>query len=228
MYLIYILIFLRFGIIYNMKLLESIDVYGMKFNFLICKHYRFHSIFSEFFSVLLFVLTLFYAFFLSTDFFFRKNPRTIQEKSSRETEQRINLTNEIYSAMWRIEDENGNKINFDNYIYPVLFYVDEEGKRTIIENNNYNYKCKNENAFITNFNNSYDDYYCFNWNNQTFGDNFYFQFGLYSCLEGKHFSNNSNCPEKSKIPGDKIYYLTCHFYRFFVNLLEKMKIIKIV
>ena len=119
-----------------MKLLESIDVYGMKFNFLICKHYRFHSIFSEIFSVLLFVLTLFYAFFLSTDFFFRKNPRTIQEKSSRETEQRINLTNEIYSAMWRIEDENGNKINFDNYIYPVLFYVDEEGKRTIIEYNN--------------------------------------------------------------------------------------------
>lgn len=191
-----------------MKLLESIDVYGMKFNFLICKHYRFHSIFSEIFSVLLFVLTLFYAFFLSTDFFFRKNPRTIQEKSSRETEQRINLTNEIYSAMWRIEDENGNKINFDNYIYPVLFYVDEEGKRTIIENNNYNYKCKNENAFITNFNNSFDDYYCFNWNNQTFGDNFYFQFGLYYCKEGKHFSNNSNCPEKSKIPGDKIYYLT--------------------
>ena len=191
-----------------MKLLESVDVYGMKFNFLICKHYRFHSLFSEMFSVLLFVLSLFYAFFLSTDFFFRKNPKTLQAKSAREDELKINLTNELYTAMWRIEDDKGNKINLDNYIFPVLFYIDEEGKQTIIENDN---KCNNKNDFITQFNNS-DEYYCFNWNNRTFGGNYYFKFGLYYCEEGNKFSKNANCLKDSEIKkliqGDKMYHLT--------------------
>lgn len=79
-----------------MRLLEEIDIYGQKFSFLIFNHYHFHSIISITLTILVSIISIFLLYFLGEDFFFRKNPKTLESTAIRDSGFMINLTQTTY------------------------------------------------------------------------------------------------------------------------------------
>lgn len=185
-----------------MRLLEEIDIYGQKFSFLIFNHYHFHSIISITLTILVSIISIFLLYFLGEDFFFRKNPKTLESTAIRDSGFMINLTQTTYFSAWRLEDAFGNEINYKNIIYPLLMYYNSTSQEYETISNE---KCDINNIPKSILNLDIINYNCFTWDNRYFGGDwdqdflYYFSFGLYFCEGGNAFGAGNKCTQKKKI-----------------------------
>lgn len=209
-----------------MKYLQKFDIYGEKFTFLLCQHYKFHSILSSVLSMTVFFVSIFYSYYFCSDFFKRENPKTLISTITRESAYTFNLTYDKFIAAWRIEDGLGNELHGEKYVYPVLFYFNSSsGEYEVVESK----RCLEINL-SSNVPDDFRDYYCFYWNDRLFGGNwdqellFYFSFGLYFCENGDNFGEKSKCTNKKEVMNffnSQLTYLT--FYLPHINFLPEVK-----
>ena len=112
-----------------MKFLTSIDIFGSKFSFLIFNKPFVHTYFSTILTITMMFTSVLFIFLFGQDFFYRKNPTTIQSKATRNYVNAINLTLNDYIAAWRIEDSLGNAVDVTNILFPQFLHYDSDTKR---------------------------------------------------------------------------------------------------
>ena len=175
----------------RMKLLSSIDIFGSKFSFFIFNQPFIHTYFSSILTITMMFTTAFFIFLFGQDFFYRKNPSTIQSKATRNYVNAINLTLNDYIAAWRIEDSLGNAVDVTNILFPQFLHYDSDTQK--YENLEMK-KCSELNITNNETYNKLKYFNCFDWSNKNFGGSwedqsiYYFSLGLYYC--------DPNFPEK--------------------------------
>ena len=200
-----------------MKLYHQFAIFGSNFSFLIFNESLLHTKFSFLLSILIFITSFIMLFFFSQDFFYRKNPQTLQSKGTRDYINIINLNPQQYISAWRIEDSIDNEVNVTNIFYPELTHYDyNTGELTILQTKRCSEILKKDKIVFEELKN----FYCFDWNGEKFGggieDNTacYFSLNIYQCEHG----DIENCRNLdliqnvlSKPSYISIYYPTVNF-----------------
>jgi len=101
---------------------KKIDIFGNLFNFTINKQSKFKTNLGSIFSIITLFVILLACIFFGTDFYNRKNPKVLSQKTVPENYTKINITNKILTISWRIEDSNGIELDFSEILFPAIVY----------------------------------------------------------------------------------------------------------
>ena len=199
-----------------MKFLTSIDIFGSKFSFLIFNKPFVHTYFSTILTITMMFTSVLFIFLFGQDFFYRKNPTTIQSKATRNYVNAINLTLNDYIAAWRIEDSLGNAVDVTNILFPQFLHYDSDTKR--YENLEMK-KCSELNITNNETYNKLKYFNCFDWNNKNFGGSwedqsiYYFSLRLYYCDQ----NSPEKCGDENKIKELLLSQLYLAVYYPYIN-----------
>jgi hypothetical protein len=194
--------------------LKFFDLFGVAFEFTTLKDTKYSSSLGGLITICCGLTILVFGFFFGQDFFYKKNPKIIQQTVYPEDYLApIKLRPDNIIFPWRLVDAFKNPINFEGKVFPFLDYYqytqNSTGSNLINFSRLYFKKCTKEIANVPEFYNNFnlDNYYCVDWNqgNFTFGgfaDGNYtdmFTLRVSFCPGTTSFSPKVNCTDMEKV-----------------------------
>src|SRR5690349_4593742 len=106
-----------------MKFLVAADLYGSPFMFTTFGTYKFKTTFGGILSLITLGLIILFSFLFGEDFYFRTNPKVIQQIVSPPNYEQIKVNNNNFTLMWRVDNSEFLPVKYEDNFYVVVSYT---------------------------------------------------------------------------------------------------------
>ena len=189
-----------------LKILEQIDILGIKFHLYTGKNIKRRTPFGGILTILLVLLSILFFLIFGNNFFNRKNPTITMSIENNLKYDFLNFKKEQLLFAFRIEDYDAHFIDVTNILYfKIYYYTTEQG-----ENGEYHSKirddflpyhiCNDSDFPDINLTKTYGKLFCPEFGENKFGgywdspNLYYFEIQVFFCENGTHYSsNNKKC-----------------------------------
>ena len=189
-----------------LKILEQIDILGIKFHLYTGKNIKRRTPFGGILTILLVLLSILIFLIFGNNFFNRKNPTITMSIENNLKYDFLNFKKEQLLFAFRIEDYDAHFIDVTNILYfKIYYYITEKG-----DNGEYHSKirddylpyhiCNDSDFPDINLTKTYGKLFCPEFGENKFGgywdspNLYYFEIQVFFCENGTHYtSNNKKC-----------------------------------
>ncbi len=100
----------------NTNIVKSIDIYSSQFNFKFLNDTKYKSVGGGIMTILTIIPIILLFLIFSEDFYFRKNPRYINQQIEDLNDTLYEINENLLFGEVRLEDENRNPVNYTGYL----------------------------------------------------------------------------------------------------------------